>query len=67
MNDQDREIVGKIVAQKQYCAAAQVPNFAPHDGICFSCHRQIYENMSLERAGSDHITGCPRCNRSYCD
>lgn len=65
-----------IAAQKEYCNAKGYPHFAPHNGICFRCHKQIYEQIdhdgyktgiSVERAGKELITGCPHCNRTYCD
>lgn len=69
-----------IAAQKKYCDDHCLPHFAPHDGICWRCHRQIYagewvetpygkyhSGVSVEKAGSSLVTGCPHCNRSYCD
>lgn len=79
-----------IEAQKRYCEEKQVPHFAPYNGICWNCNRNIYElhywkyenhvrksanpdevtlktGISVEEAGSELVTGCPHCNRSYCD
>jgi len=69
-----------IAAQKAYCERTGAPHFAPSDGSCWSCHRQIYagewvetpygkyhSGISVEKAGSSLVTGCPHCNRSYCD
>lgn len=70
--------------QEEYCKANELPHFAPSDGRCYSCNRQIYEEMkhdriinglespymtgiSVEKASSVLITGCPHCNYSYCD
>lgn len=64
-------------AQEKYCIEHKVPHFAPMDGICYKCHRNIYEEIeqpygaktgiSVEKASKGLITGCPHCNRSYCD
>lgn len=62
----NEEIRAKIKAQKD-CCSGNAPLFAPEDGFCWSCHQQIYTRISLERAGSDLITGCPHCSRSYVD
>jgi len=81
------EINECIEAQRKF-----EPHFAPSDGVCFRCHKNIYQNfgwkdegysrklagldgeevdritgISLEKASSQLITGCPHCNRSYCD
>lgn len=69
-----------IDAQKAYCERTRAPHFAPRDGICWRCHQQIYagkwvetpygkyhSGISVEKAGSSLVTGCPHCNRSYCD
>lgn len=57
----------KIKAQKEYCEKHNVPHFAPNDGVCWCCNNQIYEHISIEKASNELITGCPCCNRSYCD
>ncbi len=57
----------KIKAQRKYAAEIGAPYFAPTRGICWKCHRQIYERISLEKASTELITGCPWCCRSYCD
>lgn len=52
--------------QREVCARGLLPHFAPDDGVCYSCHRQIYEApRGLD--GSSFVTGCPWCFRSYCD
>lgn len=54
-----------IARQRAVCEATGVPRFAPADGHCYSCRRQIYvEGM---RDGSRLVTGCPWCARSYCE
>jgi hypothetical protein len=66
-------------AQEKYCAEKGYPHFAPQSGKCFSCGQNIYSEkgrtrsrkewngISVERASKELITGCPFCNRTYCD
>lgn len=63
-------------AQKKFCAENDYPHFAPNSGVCYVCKRNIYTpldrgsyktGISVERASSILVTGCPHCNRSYCD
>lgn len=54
-------------AQQSFAKENKAFVFAPHDGICSSCCKQIYEIISLERAKKELITGCPHCHRSFCD
>lgn len=56
----------KIAAQKELCNKNDYPHFAPGDGNCFRCHNNIYDKISLEKAKTQLITGCPHCNYSYC-
>ena len=63
-------------AQVRYCSDKGYPHFAP-TGKCWKCNKNIYEDIDhgndyytgidVERAGTELITGCPHCNRSYCD
>ncbi len=55
----------KIKAQKEYCERTKTPFFAPTNGICWRCGRQIFTEINLERAGNSLVTGCPFCHRSY--
>lgn len=44
--------------------------FAPSNGICWRCGRNIAEGangITLEKLGDYIITGCPHCNYSFCD
>ena len=44
--------------------------FAPYDGTCWNCHRDICEGdkaITAESLGDYIILGCPYCHRSYCD
>lgn len=63
------DVEAALIAQKEYCDEHNLPHFAPGDGICFKCRRQIYseKGYSVERAGSGLITGCPFCLYSYCE
>ena len=63
-------------AQADLCKTKQYPHFAPTSGICYNCKKNIYEQIdrgtyktgiSVESATSSLITGCPHCNRTYCD
>jgi hypothetical protein len=66
-------------AQEKYCTEKGYPHFAPRNGKCFSCGQNIYsekgrtrsgeewQGISVERASKKLITGCPFCNRTYCD
>lgn len=75
------DIPKSIEAQKKYCEEKKAPHFAPQSGRCWSCNQNIYapiekpawnggtrtSGITVEKAGSGLITGCPHCNRSYCD
>lgn len=64
----NKDIRACIEAQKQYCRDNKAPHFAPEDGFCYSCGKQIYANgRNIEYASNELITGCPHCHRSYCD
>ena len=62
-----------IKAQEKFCGDG--PNFAPRNGICYRCHRNIYlptngnngsvRGITVEEAGKKRITGCPHCNYSF--
>lgn len=65
-------------AQEEYCKIRKVPHFAPQKN-CYYCGQNIYaetgklknggtwQGISVERAGNEHITGCPFCSHTYCD
>jgi len=74
------DVKAAIAAQAAYCEQNGYPHFAPRDGLCWSCRLNIYEpverdafsgrvttGITVERAGSELITGCPHCHRSYCE
>lgn len=56
-------------AQRKYCDENDFPYFAPHDGYCYRCHKNIYAEggFSVEAASNKLITVCPFCRASYCD
>lgn len=74
------DVQKSIEAQKKYCGEKGLPHFAPYSGVCWKCHKNIYEphhrkygdrdyetGITTEKAGRELVTGCPHCNRSYCD
>lgn len=63
------DIPAAVDAQKEYCEKNNYPHFAPSNGICWCCGKNIYsvDGISVERAANNLITGCPFCHRSYCD
>ena len=76
MEQEHFNVTEAIAAQRKYCEENGVPHFAPRNGICWRCHRNIYEpvnhgkytaGISVEKAGRTLVTGCPHCCRSYCD
>lgn len=57
-------------AQKRFTEKNELPHFAPTNGICWGCRRNIYSaprGYTVERAGEELITGCPHCHKSYVD
>lgn len=57
------EIKKRIQEQDDLCVTKKMPRFAPPNGICSGCRRQIYDKVD----GKTHVTGCPHCNKSYCE
>jgi hypothetical protein len=44
-------------------------HFAPSDGQCYDCRKNIYQNYG-ERSGwtgESYVTGCPHCHYSFCE
>jgi hypothetical protein len=50
-----------LINQIKYCKDNNLPMFAPKDGRCFSCGKEINDT------DKKHITGCPYCNYSFCE
>ncbi len=67
MENKMDEITEKINAQNKYQEDNNFPDFPPKDGRCFRCGKQIFEAISLEKASSELITGCPYCFWSFVD
>lgn len=76
------DIESSIICQRNYCERNALPHFAPFDGICWCCHKNIYSPVAVRnpitgeytytgiptyRAGCQLITGCPHCNYSFCN
>ncbi len=57
----------KAKAQRKYCKDTKQPLFAPRWGTCWRCHKNIYDRISMEKASSEMITGCPHCHYSFCE
>jgi len=62
--------------QAKLCKEKGYPHFAPLDGRCYNCKMNIYKldtsmkwpsGISVERATSTLVTGCPHCHYSYCE
>jgi hypothetical protein len=70
------DVQAAIAAQKKLQQEKGYPDFAPHNGVCYKCHGQIYEErhtkgcphgISVESASAHLVTGCPHCYYSYCE
>ncbi|MEJ7737422.1 MAG: hypothetical protein WKF97_08350 [Chitinophagaceae bacterium] len=70
------DVLKAAEAQAELCKQTREPHFAPYQGVCYGCKRNIYEQVdrgsyqtgiSVVSAGISHITGCPHCQKSYCD
>jgi hypothetical protein len=46
----------------------KAPDFMPSNGICHRCKKDIIPAL-IEKGndGTQLVTGCPLCHRSYCD
>jgi hypothetical protein len=52
-NQETYNIQDAIKAQAKYCEEEGAPHFAPNDGRCWRCHRNIYEKWEREDKGWD--------------
>jgi uncharacterized protein with PIN domain len=54
--------------QHEFCKQNKAPFFMPSNGRCWKCKEDIIKIL-IERGedGTSLVTGCPKCNRSYCD
>lgn len=50
-----------MAKQKAYCEVNKFPMFVSSDGKCWNCKKQIADT------DTHLITGCPYCNRTFCD
>ena len=59
----------KVNNQLQMCKEKGYPDFIPKGGICWKCHKQVYDHEKYKgKTGAEElVTGCPFCFRSYCD
>ena len=57
----------KRIAQRKYTKKHDRPLFSPRSGHCYFCGNQIYNRISLEKAGNELIIHCPYCKGCYCD
>lgn len=54
--------------QKEHCRDISAPFFMPSNGICYRCRQDIIpELIKKGNNGTQLVTGCPLCFRSYCD
>lgn len=58
-----------VEVQKNLCKQRGTICFIDSDGVCFHCHRNIFDEGGLDivKAGKDIITGCPYCKTSFVD
>lgn len=69
----EQEIKQCYDTQELYAKANLLPSFQPNKGECYNCNKNVYQDYetrqgySLARAASSLTTGCPHCNRSFCD
>ena len=56
-----------IEAQTKLCNERRWPFFAPRNGRCWRCGKQIFDKISVYEASKSLITGCPLCHHSYVD
>lgn len=76
MSNETFDVKTACQAQSKLIKENGYPYFAPSDGQCYDCRRNIYEQIdhgghktgiSVESAGKSLVTGCPHCHHSYCD
>jgi len=58
-----------VAAQRELCDVNQCPQFASADGVCPYCRRALYGEggFDLDYAGTQLVTYCRACNRSFVD
>jgi len=55
----------KARLQAVFTEAKNVPMFAPVDGVCYKCKKNVYENMELGYVMNNLVASCPHCNHSF--
>lgn len=65
MSEYRKMIKRKIEAQEKFCGGINSPFYAPRNGICWRCGKQIFDMIDVTMAGSKIVSGCPYCHRSY--
>lgn len=63
----DTETQEKVKLQEELCKEIKAPFFAPHKDRAWCCGRNIWTAITKEQARTELITGCPHCNRTFCD
>jgi hypothetical protein len=66
--------------QKEYQVKYNCPDFLPTNGKCWKCGKNVFDKIEqnynghifftgidVEKAEKQLFTGCPHCNKSYCD
>ena len=79
---QTYDVAKACAAQAKYLKDTGTPGFPPSNGKCWSCRKNIYEQIkgidsyskreyssgiSVEKAATQLSTGCPHCHRSFVD
>ena len=59
----NKEIVMRIKKHREVCVEKNHPVLTPKDGICWTCGEQVF----TKEDGSEPVTGCPHCLKSFCD
>lgn len=80
MNEHQLKMIANLPKEKQDFISKQLEihadatdfmkgnMFMPCDGRCYHCNKDIITNaLANGNDGSESITGCPFCFRSYCD
>lgn len=77
METKEFNVKKSIEEQSAFCKTNGYPHFAPYDGVCFNCHKNIYveinygdgykSGIDTEKATKSLVTGCPHCHYSYCE
>ena len=52
-------------AQNKYRSGNKLPRFAPINGICSNCNKNIYEGISVKIARQELVIECPFCKHLF--